>query len=403
MTIEENSVGTASVGELLQEDLRIPHYQRPYSWEPGTALQLLDDIRSASAQQDPEGTASYVLGAVILHNNGGGFDIVDGQQRLLTLQMLLGLLDADQVQPDPADGSPVGLVRNEFARRLRGWSVPERSALASFIREKCELVRVETGDEDEAFRVFDSQNYRGKPLAPHDLLKAYHLREMRGDSDHMRTAVVEAWESANDDDLDRLFSIFLYRIARWSRGQSAPGFTTQDIGMFKGVSPARAVAPSARYHLAAQSAIPMLVGWHPATSPDEQREMGRARFQLDAPVASGRGFFEMVAFMLNELQALRRDGFQKDGWEAFSSFRPPSGELQSGDDPRSGLDPKPGASRYRYVSELYLAALLYYTNKFGDEDGQDGQAAETEVDGGYLCGSRARGVQGNGCRGEDGQ
>ena len=36
-----------------------------------------------------------------------------------------------------------------------------------------------TDDVDEAFRVFDSQNYRGKALAPHDLLKAHHLREMR--------------------------------------------------------------------------------------------------------------------------------------------------------------------------------------------------------------------------------
>ncbi|VTM47205.1 Uncharacterised protein [Klebsiella pneumoniae] len=42
------------------------------------------------------------------------------------------------------------------------------------------------------FRVFDSQNYRGKPLAPHDLLKAHHLREMHDESAAMKVAVVEA-------------------------------------------------------------------------------------------------------------------------------------------------------------------------------------------------------------------
>ena len=29
----------------------------------------------------------------------------------------------------------------------------------------------------EAFQLFDSQNNRGKSLEPHDLLKAYHLRQ----------------------------------------------------------------------------------------------------------------------------------------------------------------------------------------------------------------------------------
>ena len=43
----EDGVREVTVDELLLEDLRIPPYQRPYSWEPATALQLLDDIRKA--------------------------------------------------------------------------------------------------------------------------------------------------------------------------------------------------------------------------------------------------------------------------------------------------------------------------------------------------------------------
>jgi hypothetical protein len=44
-----------------------------------------------------------------------------------------------------------------------------RVGLAAFIEQRCTLVQVVTDDEDEAFRFFDSQNYRGKPLKPHDL------------------------------------------------------------------------------------------------------------------------------------------------------------------------------------------------------------------------------------------
>ncbi len=80
----------------------------------------------------------------------------------------------------------------------------------SFVPDRCWLVCVQTADEDEAFRVFDSQNYRGRSLMPHDLLKAYHLGEMVGaESEAMQTAVVEGWERIPDADLDRLFSSYL--------------------------------------------------------------------------------------------------------------------------------------------------------------------------------------------------
>ena len=40
----ENGVSAVTVDELLKQGLRIPNYQRPYSWDVSTALQLVDDI-----------------------------------------------------------------------------------------------------------------------------------------------------------------------------------------------------------------------------------------------------------------------------------------------------------------------------------------------------------------------
>jgi hypothetical protein len=171
----------------------------------------------------------------------------------------------------------------------------------------------------------------------------------------MKTAIVEAWESVKDEDLDRLFSTYLYRIARWSRGESAPGFTTHDIAMFKGISPSSSLSPSARYHLAAQAAIPMLNAWGASSSAIGERDAGRSRFQLDAPLPAGRPFFEMVSFMLVELKLLRQEAFPEDWGDFASSYA-------------ESLEERPSRSRYRKVSELYLAALLYYTNRFGEED-----------------------------------
>ena len=361
MSIRENGVRAVLVCELLKENLQIPLYQRPYSWKPETALQLVDDVKDAL---DDHGRSDvpYVLGSVILHKHHDQFDVVDGQQRLLTLLMILAILDpADSCSVPIGIDTPVSRVRMALNRRFGLLKVEDRQRLLDFVRKRCQVVRVETDDVDEAFRVFDSQNYRGKPLAPHDLLKAHHLREMDSETDAMKVAVVETWESAKADDLDRLFSTYLYRIARWSRGESAPGFTTHDIAIFKGISRRKAQSPSARYHLAAQDAIPIMIAWTGSTSESDDREAGRCRFQLDAPQLAGRPFFEMVTFMLQELKLLAREAFAGEK----SCFGLYDLERLEANDP---LEVRPSSNRYRYVAELYLAALLYCTNKFGEED-----------------------------------
>ena len=241
-------VSAVTVDELLKQGLRIPNYQRPYSWEVSTALQLVGDLREA-LQDTKRKDVPYVLGAIILHEDGEHLNVVDGQQRLLTLRMILAILDPinHQILVSGNSDTPVALVWVELQKRLS--QLEDKTEFLEFICHKCQLVRIVTDDIDEAFRVFDSQNYRGKPLAPHDLLKAHHLREMRDESAAMKVAVVEAWESVKDEDLDRLFSTFLYRISKWSRGESALEFAIRDIGMFKGISlrPHRSFSPNQRY------------------------------------------------------------------------------------------------------------------------------------------------------------
>jgi len=316
----KDGVTVVMVGTMLNDGrLSIPRYQRPYSWTPATALQLLDDLYAACT----EGASSYVLGAVILHRDGERLDVVDGQQRLLTLSLIIALLRGThdgRVQPHEDAGSPVVAVRTALARRIQKLDV-DRADLAAYAEHCCWLVRVQTDDEDEAFRVFDSQNYRGKSLMPHDLLKAHHLRQMDGaETEAMQTAVVEAWESVPDAELDRLFSTYLYRISCWSHGLSAPRFTSQDIGLFKGVRPGSSRSPMARYHLAAQAAVPVLAAWQDVQkdSAAEYRDVQRTRFQLDAPLTAGRPFFEMVTFMLTELRQLRTE-FYEPTWQDFAS------------------------------------------------------------------------------------
>lgn len=181
--------------------LNIPEYQRPYKWTARNAIQLLDDIIEAKN----ENKEVYRVGTLILHKDKDEkgtvrYNIVDGQQRTITFSLLLYALYDATKETVTIDFLDQQVFNNEYSRRnipnnynafrrrtgAKGEgndkSDHERNIrqLRQFIEERCELIVVITDDLSEAFQFFDSQNARGKALYPHDLLKAYHLREMVG-------------------------------------------------------------------------------------------------------------------------------------------------------------------------------------------------------------------------------
>ena len=66
---------------------------------------------------------------------------------------------------------------------IREWfslkSGETKKAFIQALDDNLEVVVFCVDKVSEAFQLFDSQNARGKALDPHDLLKAYHLREMK--------------------------------------------------------------------------------------------------------------------------------------------------------------------------------------------------------------------------------
>jgi len=107
-------------------------------------------------------------------------DIVDGQQRLITLSLLLHSLGGKNnllEQHLTHSISKNNVIENyQF---IKNYSISDEDTFKKYLLEICEMVYVELDDLDEAFQFFDSQNSRGKPLESYDLLKAYHLREMK--------------------------------------------------------------------------------------------------------------------------------------------------------------------------------------------------------------------------------
>ena len=174
----------------------------------------------------------YRLGTLVLHEN----NIVDGQQRIVTLSLILyELFNKKEIRiknpyQEVQDRIKTFWKRTEFTNEHSIGHVRENliaiedrlddldDNFLDFLLSKCQFVVVRLPEISEAFQFFDSQNARGKDLEPHDLLKAFHLREIKRlsekDSDN-----ITKWQDLDPQRLVELF-LTLYRVKRWAKNNS---------------------------------------------------------------------------------------------------------------------------------------------------------------------------------------
>jgi hypothetical protein len=242
----------------------VPCYQRPYSWTTGEAGQLLEDILGAAGLGGMVGAEEpdYFLGTILLLDGTGGdlpkarereprlFEVIDGQQRLVTLAMMAAVLrdlgterwrwgarnrldqlimadsaatkqhgvrfrielsareqafletyvqtrgacSATPAMDAPSDAEERLLkVREHFISELSLLDEGDRRRLADYICDQCHFVVVLTRDIDRAHRLFTVLNERGRALQRNDILKAELLKDI---PDERLPDALEKWDSA---------------------------------------------------------------------------------------------------------------------------------------------------------------------------------------------------------------
>jgi len=364
-----------SIRELLSDPaLQLPTYQRPYKWTAKHINQLFSDL---AFHKDK---SSYRLGTIVFHQDGDTNYIVDGQQRTISLILitralidlrkddlrrkdLKDLLDElGDAMVDPGFTSSISQtnIRNNYLEISR---IVCRSGfteeLIDFLFNKCNVVVFSINNISEAFQFFDSQNARGRDLEPHDLLKAYHLREFNKRDAHLRSNAVASWESSETKELANLFAQYLYRIRNWSKGRSARHFGKDEIGLFKGVN----IDTEASYPYVEQMRITHRFIDHCNQKSKNRLAVSKREFpfHLDQIIINGRRFFEMTSHYQKMMSKVAR-----------SAERP---QMWSGRHPLNGFAPRiiktidtyPGRHRTGdlYVRTIFDCLLLYYIDKFG--------------------------------------
>jgi uncharacterized protein with ParB-like and HNH nuclease domain len=360
-------IKTLKISELLQmQDLSIPVYQRPYKWQEKHILQLIEDINFFKWK------SAYRLGTLVVHKDEDSTDlnIVDGQQRTISCVLLFKAISESLKIEDTYLKKELETIANnlidfEFSNETTAYNIQNNYAVArravakcdeDFVRfflNHCELIYFEIGHISETFQFFDSQNARGKDLDPHDLLKAFHLREYSEDDENLKLDNVSVWEKHQSNELARLFSEYLFRIRSWSRGDSAQVFDKNKIYLFKGVT----IEKIGDYKYADSLRILHHFTDEYNKSYHRQIDLGKKSypFQLDAPIINGRRFFEMISYY-KEIFNIAVDDIQgalklnENSRKIFKVIKEYGGWQRTGDS---------------YVRTLFECALVFYVDKFG--------------------------------------
>jgi hypothetical protein len=294
----------------------IPPYQRPYKWHKSHVIQLLDDLY----ENIYIGKRTYRVGTLIIHQDeNGNHNIVDGQQRLTTLSLILYYLGEKdkllQNQEYTNEISKNNLIYNyEQIKQWFGVKKLEidKKRFLNKLEDKCEFVIITVQRQDEAFQLFDTQNSRGKELYPHDLLKAFHLREMDKDgyTDKEIEQYVIKWEDyllkENNPLLD-ILNNHLYRIRKWIKGDPKYSFYKSDLNEFKGIS----LYKKTKYNY--EQPLRIL----DKTISSISHNFGITQiypFQIDMRIINGRNFFDYVFHYIELKKQLLKDN------EEFKKF-----------------------------------------------------------------------------------
>lgn len=202
---DEVSIHDLGISDLFGLPLSIPDYQRIYCWENKQIESLWRSLSSINKN------LPYHLGTIILQNRNDKYEIVDGQQRLVTLSLILWGLgykgNIPLLNERFRNNDAIRHIKNAKAvittllRELRDCGI-----LAAVLGSLRFSVIVINGDNlDLGYTFFSTQNSKGVKLTDYDLLKAHHLRYIISEPQAIHLA--NSWIKLTEKDEENMMPV----------------------------------------------------------------------------------------------------------------------------------------------------------------------------------------------------
>lgn len=213
MEVPTDSKTAESIKSLFQtsENIRIPAYQRAYSWEDKQCSQFLDDLLEQKGKR-------YYLGQFLFEKDGSTLFIIDGQQRLTTTILFLSAI----AKTKAGKGQDIETIKKNYLTDVFKTidddqvifkkitqkhlvsiiddteTISQHRIIEAFSFFETELTKLDDesiehiqqtlenaiistfyiSNKVEATQVFEYQNNRGKELSRFEVIKAYLMHQI---------------------------------------------------------------------------------------------------------------------------------------------------------------------------------------------------------------------------------
>ena len=194
-----------SVSELYNGSnkmiFEVPVYQRNYAWEKDEISALIQDVYDACIK----GSDVYFIGTLVTFNKGDNvYEVIDGQQRLTTINLILNAL---HIKPNNPLTYKARKKSNNTIKHIPSFDIDEKDhgivngfkyaetsinekiasddfeAFKTYFQNNVHIIHYEVPRDIDLNHYFEIMNSRGEQLEKHEIVKARLISYIKNDYD----------------------------------------------------------------------------------------------------------------------------------------------------------------------------------------------------------------------------
>lgn len=207
LPLKEQSIDEIYNGN--QVTYEVPIYQRNYAWQDDEISALIQDVYDAFLQ----GKNTYFIGTLVSYHKGDQvYEVIDGQQRLTTINLVLSALDIyrknkltyrarkksnetikniplfENEEKDNGIISGYGFAKNAIKKII---PAEDLESYKKYFQNNVHIIHYNVPQDIDLNHYFEIMNSRGEQLEKHEIIKA-RLIEQLDESDKVKFS--QLWE-----------------------------------------------------------------------------------------------------------------------------------------------------------------------------------------------------------------
>lgn len=215
LPLKEQSIADIYNGN--QVTYEVPIYQRNYAWEDDEITALIQDVYDAyllNSSLSKKGT--YFIGTLVSYHKGDQvYEVIDGQQRLTTINLVLSALGVprqnkltyrarkksnETILSIPLfniDEKDNGIINGfNYAKNALNKIVPEKDLenFKKYFQENVHIIHYNVPRDIDLNHYFEIMNSRGEQLEKHEIIKARLIEQLNEED---KVTFSQLWENCS--------------------------------------------------------------------------------------------------------------------------------------------------------------------------------------------------------------